>query len=108
VTVGERLAPVGHREAGVQPLRLAKGVGGLHVLEAVEQRDAAEERRPGTRRSRRREIDDAELRRRPMAAMGFLLCSHGGRREGEEDRDQARMQTGSHRVLGLECEEHPD
>ena len=41
--VGQRLAPVRHGERRVQPLRLPKGVGRVIVLEAVQEREPAEE-----------------------------------------------------------------
>ena len=44
VIVGERLAPIGHREAGVDSLRLPKRLGRICVLEAVEQGQSSEER----------------------------------------------------------------
>ncbi len=47
MVVGHRLAPIGEGEIGVDALRLAKGLGGVGVLEAVEEQDAAHERRLG-------------------------------------------------------------
>src|SRR4029077_4407374 len=43
--VRERLAPVRHREAGIDLLRLPEGFDGVVVLEAVQQEDSAQEER---------------------------------------------------------------
>ena len=65
LVVGERFAPVRHREAGIGLLRLPEAVDRVVVLEAVEKQHAADERRLRLRRSGSRKGDAPEERRAP-------------------------------------------
>jgi hypothetical protein len=58
--VRHRLAPIRHRERGIDLLRLAERFRGRRILEVVQQRQASQERRLRLRLSGIRERDVAD------------------------------------------------
>ena len=61
--VGERLAPIGEGESGIEALRLAESLRRVPVLEAVQQQHTADELRLSRRGSRRGKLDRPEVGR---------------------------------------------
>ncbi len=70
MVVSHRLAPVGEREVGVELLSLAKSLGGVGILEAVQQQNASQEGLLRSRRAGVRELDPSQVRRLRAGQLG--------------------------------------
>ncbi len=77
MVVRHRLAPVGEGEVGVDALSLAKRLGGVGILEAVEQQNASQEGLLRCRRAGVGELDPPQVRR--------LGAGRIGQRRGDQD-----------------------
>src|SRR6185436_20910086 len=85
VVGSHRFAPVGEGERRIDALRFTERLGGVVVLEGVQEQHAADEGRLRRRRSGIRKADRAELRRRGRRA-------GGGQDERERQEGDSRGQ----------------
>ncbi|MGH7268560.1 MAG: FAD-dependent oxidoreductase, partial [Candidatus Rokuibacteriota bacterium] len=85
--VGQRLTPVGERERRVRALGLAERVGRVRILEAVEERDSAQERLLCRGGAGVRKDDGAERVRARVVGMRRLLRPERRRREARGDHE---------------------
>jgi hypothetical protein len=96
--VRERLEPVRQRERGIRMFGLAKRVAGRAIREAVQQRDATNERGLRARRAGGRKVNDAQSGggrrgRAQRAGVNVIVVLRGERRR-QHDRQQDRERGG--------------
>jgi len=95
VVVGQRLAPVGEREVGLDLLRGVKLLPRLFVAEAVENRDAADEVLLRLLARGGREVDRSDIDRGVevghVGGLGRRLRTHG---DGAAPRRQTENRNG--------------
>ncbi len=98
MVVRHRLTPIGKGEVGVDALSLAKRLGGVGILEAVQQQNTSQEGLLRSWRAGVRELDPSQVRRLRAGQLGQRRRDQGA---GQGKRDDAVPHKSLFRLVGV-------